>query len=102
VEVEQSVQADLLRDLFGPLPFRTPSIAPAILHWNGATVPRLAQAIYDERHMPDGTLEPGRLGILSDALLDAGADDEELIQHCRSAGPHVRGCWAVDLILGRR
>ena len=43
----------------------------------------------------------GRLPILADALLDAGCDNEELIAHCRSAGPHVRGCWAIDLILGK-
>jgi hypothetical protein len=39
--------------------------------------------------------------ILADALLDAGCDQEELLTHCRSAGPHVRGCWAIDLILGK-
>jgi hypothetical protein len=51
--------------------------------------------------MPARTLDPTRLAILADALLDAGCDAEELIQHCRSAGPHVRGCWAVDLLLGK-
>jgi hypothetical protein len=39
--------------------------------------------------------------ILADALLDAGADDEELLAHLRSSGLHVRGCFALDLILGR-
>jgi hypothetical protein len=33
-------------------------------------------------------------------LLDAGCEDEALMEHCRSEGPHVRGCWAVDLLLG--
>jgi hypothetical protein len=42
-----------------------------------------------------------RLPILADALLDAGCDDEELIQHCRTEGPHVRGCWVIDLILSK-
>jgi hypothetical protein len=51
--------------------------------------------------MPEGTLDSARLAILSDALLDAGCDNEELIAHCRSPEPHVRGCWAVDLILGK-
>jgi hypothetical protein len=37
----------------------------------------------------------------ADALLDAGADDEALVGHCRAGGEHVRGCWAVDLILGK-
>jgi hypothetical protein len=54
----------------------------------------LAQAIYDERAFD-------RLPILADALLDAGCDNEELLAHLRSEGPHVRGCWAVDLILGK-
>jgi hypothetical protein len=69
-------------------------IDPAVLAWNDATVPRLARAIYEDRGF-------GRLPLLGDALLDAGCDDEELIRHCRSGGPHVRGCWAVDLILGK-
>ena len=65
------------------------------------TVPRIAQATYEERRMPEGTLDTSRLPILADALLDAGCDDEELIAHCRQPGPHVRRCWAIDLILGK-
>jgi hypothetical protein len=42
-----------------------------------------------------------RLPILADALMDAGCDSEEVIDHCRSDGPHVRGCWVVDLLTGR-
>jgi hypothetical protein len=53
------------------------------------------------RSLPEGTLDSGRLAILSDALLDAGCDNEELIAHCRSPGPHVRGCWALDQILDK-
>jgi hypothetical protein len=91
----------LLRDIFGN-PFRPPSPVPAVvLAWNGGTVRRLAEFLYAERGMPEGTLDTARLAILGDALLDAGCDNEELIQHCRSTGPHVRGCWAVDLILGK-
>jgi hypothetical protein len=90
-----------LHDLFGN-PFRPSApLTPAVLNWNDATVPRIAQSIYDARRLPAGTLDTGHLAILADALLDAGCDDEELIQHCRSAGPHVRGCWAVDAILGK-
>lgn len=48
-----------------------------------------------------GRLDPVRLGVLSDALLDDGCNDEGLLGHLRSPGPHVRGCWALDLILGR-
>jgi hypothetical protein len=91
----------LLRDIFGN-PFRpSPPLPPAVLSWNDGTVRRIAEGVYMERRMPDGTLDTVRLAILADALLDAGCDSEELIQHCRSAGPHVRGCWAVDLILGK-
>jgi hypothetical protein len=91
----------LLRCTFGN-PFRpSPPLPPAILAWHDSTVRRLAEAIYEDRKMPEGTLNTGRLAILADAVLDAGCDNEDLIAHCRSEGPHVRGCWAVDLILGK-
>jgi hypothetical protein len=97
----QHEQLRLLRDILGN-PFRPSSpLPPAVLAWNDGTVPRIAQTIYDERRLPAGTLDTGRLAILADALLDSGCDDEELIAHCRSDGPHVRGCWAVDAILGK-
>ena len=51
--------------------------------------------------LPEGTFDTGRLAILSDALLDAGCDDEALLQHLREPGPHVRGCHGIDLILGK-
>jgi biotin carboxyl carrier protein len=91
----------LLRCIFGN-PFRpqTP-LPPAVLAWNDGTVRRLAEGIYEERQLPAGTLDAARLAILADALLDAGCDDEELIAHCRNEGPHVRGCWTIDLILGK-
>jgi hypothetical protein len=97
---QEANQARLVREIFGN-PFRPPpALSPAVLAWNDHLIPRLAQAIYDDR-LPDGTLDPGRLSILADALLDACCDDEELLQHFRSPGPHVRGCWAVDAVLGR-
>ena len=43
-----------------------------------------------------------RLPILADALEDAGCTDQAILDHCRGAGPHVRGCWVVDLILGKQ
>jgi hypothetical protein len=98
---ERVALSDLFRCIFGN-PFR-PSrpLPPAVLTWNDRSVPRLAQAIYEDRKMPGGTFDTGRLAILADALLDAGCDDEALMAHCRGDGPHVRGCWAVDLILGK-
>jgi hypothetical protein len=63
-------------------------------NWRTSTVLALAQGIYDERAFD-------RLPILADALEDAGCDNEEMLAHCRGAGPHARGCWVVDLVLGK-
>jgi hypothetical protein len=99
---EREEQSRLLRDMVGPLPFRLPPlVAPAWLTWNGSTVGRLAEAAYQERELPGGTLDPDRLAVLADALEEAGCADAELLGHLRSTGPHVRGCFAVDAILGR-
>jgi hypothetical protein len=65
-----------------------------MLGWNDATIPKIARGIYEERAFD-------RLPVLHDALLDAGCDDEAILAHCRGAGPHVRGCWVIDLILGK-
>jgi hypothetical protein len=90
----------LLRDIFVS-PFHPgPALPAAVLAYSDHLVPRLAQSIYDDRRLPEGTLDSGRLAILADALLDAGADTEELLSHLRSEGPHYRGCWGVDLVLG--
>jgi hypothetical protein len=97
---EYAQQAGLLRDLFGN-PFRLVTLSPAILTWNDSTVIRLAQAAYDERHLPAGTLDSGRLAVLADALEEAGCSDADILGHLRGPGPHVRGCWAVDLCLGK-
>jgi hypothetical protein len=95
-------QADILRDLFGPFLFRPVVIDPSWCHWNDGTVMRIAQAIYEDRYRPEGTLDQGRLSVLADALLDAGCDNEEIIAHCRQQGSvHVRGCWLIDLLLNK-
>ncbi len=118
----------LVREIFGN-PFRPSTLARGacdhckgygcrkcnpVLAWNDGCVRKIAQGIYEDRAF-------NRLGILADALLDAGCDDEELIRHCRGEelipqpatgnpplawygplrGPHVRGCWCLDLLLGR-
>jgi len=83
-----------LRDIFGN-PFRPVTVNPGWLAWNDGTVPRIAQAIYDERAFD-------RMTILADALEDAGCTDQDILGHCRSGGEHVRGgCWVVDLLLGK-
>jgi hypothetical protein len=90
---DQGLLADrvkLVRDIFGN-PFRPASVDP---RWLAASVLDLARVIYDERAFD-------RLPILADALMDAGCDTEEILNHCRGDGPHVRGCWVVDLILGK-
>jgi hypothetical protein len=97
---ELAMQASFLRDIFGN-PFRPVSLAHSVLAWNDATVVRLAQAAYDEREMPEGTLDNGRLAVLADALEEAGCMDPDILSHCRSGGEHVRGCWVVDFVLGK-
>jgi len=91
----------LLRDLFGPLPFREVRIEPAWRAWNDGAIVRLAEAAYEHREMPSGALDNARLGILADALEESGCSDLELISHLRSPGIHVRGCFAVDAVLGK-
>jgi hypothetical protein len=94
---EQAAQAALVRCICGPVLFRPlPPVAPAVLAWNGGTVGRLAAGVYEER---DFTQE--RIGVLADAAEEAGLADAELLAHLRSPGPHARGCWPVDLLLGR-
>jgi hypothetical protein len=87
--VEQAAQAGLVRDCFGN-PFRPVTLDPS---WLTSTVVSLAEGIYADRAFD-------RLPILADALQDAGCDNPEVLDHCRAPGPHVRGCWVVDLILG--
>ena len=83
---------DLL-DIFGN-PFRPARTHEDWLRWNDGCLVRMARGIYGERRFHD-------LPILHDALLDAGCDDEEMLAHCREPAGHVRGCWVLDLLLGR-
>jgi hypothetical protein len=102
VQAERDTQAALLRCIFGN-PFRAaPAIDPAWVAWNDGTVKKLAQAVYEQRALPQGTLDSARLAVLADALEEAGCSDEEILGHIRGPGPHVRGCWVVDLLLGKR
>ncbi len=90
---ERKKQLDLRRDIFVD-PFHPLTLDPSCLAWNDAAIPKMAQAIYDDRAFD-------RLPILADALEDAGCDDPDILAHCRSGGEHVRGCWVVDLLLGK-
>ena len=40
--------------------------------------------------------------ILADVLQDADCTSDDTLNHCRGPGPHVRGCWVVDLVLGKK
>jgi hypothetical protein len=83
----------VIRDVIGN-PFRPAVLDPAWLTWHDGAVRKMAQAIYDERRFGD-------LPILADALEDAGCADAAILAHCRETGEHVRGCWVVDLLLGK-
>ena len=94
---ESKSQSCLVRDIFGN-PFRPVKIHPS---WLTPPVMTLARGVCDERLLPTGHLDPDRLAVLSDALEEAGCDDADILEHLRSPGPHVRGCWVVDLLTGR-
>jgi hypothetical protein len=95
----EAMQCDLLRDIFGN-PFHPSTLDSAWLTWNDAAVVRLAQTAYEDRQLPAGTLDNCRLAVLADALEEAGCTDADILGHLRGPGPHVRGCWPVDLCLG--
>lgn len=80
----------LLACIFGN-PFRPVVFKP---EWRTSTVVAIARSMYDSRDFSP-------MPVLADALQDAGCENEDILNHCRSGGPHVRGCWVVDLILGK-
>lgn len=84
----------ILREIVGN-PFRpSPHISVAWLAWNDRAISKIAQGIYKDRAFD-------RLPILGDALEEAGCSDVDLLEHCRRTGGHRRGCWLVDLVLGK-
>jgi hypothetical protein len=93
----RAARADLLRDIFGT-PQRP---VPRLVGWRNQDVLTLAQAAI-ERPLPTGRLDTARLAILADALEEAGCNRADVLEHLRHPGDHVRGCWAVDLVLARR
>jgi hypothetical protein len=88
---ERKAQADLLRCLLHTPLGRPLAFEPGWLGWNGDVVRRLAESMYEQRAFE-------RLGVLADALEEAGCADPEVLGHCRGPGPHARGCWVVDLL----
>jgi hypothetical protein len=91
--VESRGQADLLRDLVGN-PFRPVAFDPDWLRWNGGIIATLVDSIYEARLSQE-------MLLLGDALEDAGCTDPQVLDHCRAGGPHPRGCWLLDLLLGK-
>jgi hypothetical protein len=90
VVAEQAHQACLLRDIFGN-PFLPITFPPS---WRTPTVIALAQQMYESRDF-------SAMPVLADALQEAGYDNEDILNHCRQPGTHVRGCWVVDLVLNK-
>src|SRR5262249_25639466 len=98
LNAEGEAQNELCRDLASDLS-RSVVIDPA---WRTPDVVALAEAAYQERSLPSGELDRQRLAVLGDALEEAGCDEAELLEHLREPGVHVRGCWCVDLLTGRK
>ena len=89
-EQDKRDELQLLRDIFGN-PFRPVAFDAA---WRTDTAVSLARGMYESRDF-------GAMPILADALQDAGCDSDDVLDHCRGPEPHVRGCWVVDLVLGK-
>jgi hypothetical protein len=89
-EADRLWHISLLRDIFGN-PFRPAAIDPA---WLAPGVVKLARRSYEDRAFD-------RMAELADALEEAGCHDADILGHCRQPGEHVRGCWVIDLILGK-
>jgi hypothetical protein len=83
--IEAQAQCNLVRDIFGAVPVDPTWLTPGVLD--------LARTIYECR-------EFHQLPVLAEALKDAGCSDGELLAHCREKEVHVRGCWAIDVLLG--
>jgi hypothetical protein len=88
---QEQAQADLLRCVFGPRPVGRRAVE---VSWRTATVLAFARHVYDAR-------DSGGLPVLADALEEAGCDDRELLAHLRGGGPHCRGCFVLDALLGK-
>src|SRR5262249_20901319 len=90
MEGESSAQSDLLRDIIDN-PFRPITLDPTC---RTQAVVQLAKSLYEGRHFED-------MPVLADALEEAGCTNPAILGHCRGPGPHVRGCWVLDLVLGK-
>jgi len=88
---ESAAHCDIIRDIFGN-PYRKVNFHK---QWRTDTAVALAKQMYDSRDF-------SAMPILADALQDAGCDNDDILNHCRDPKQvHVRGCWVVDLVMGR-
>jgi hypothetical protein len=92
-EVQMAVLAEVFREVITP-PWRSMKCEASWKAWEGGVIVAMASAVYDE-----GAFD--RLPILADALEEAGCADEAILSHLRGPGSHARGCWAIDLLLGK-
>jgi hypothetical protein len=98
----QMERAALFRCIFGN-PFRPPKLDPSWLTWNSGTIATAAASAYEERELPSGHLDNTRLAVIADMLEEAGCTDTAFLSHLREPeAVHVRGCFALDLILGKK
>src|SRR5262249_35659739 len=93
VAIGSGLVIELCDELFGN-PFRPVHVNPSWLAWNGGMVSSMAKAVYEEQRFDE-------LPIMADALEDAGCDNADILAHCRGGSEHARGCWVVDLLLGK-
>jgi hypothetical protein len=94
--LEMILQCNLLREILGN-PFRPVKTEPS---WLTETVLSLATVAYEERSLSSGELDNSRLAIIADSLQEAGCTNADILEHLRSNGVHIRGCWVLDLIRG--
>jgi hypothetical protein len=87
---ERGRQLALIRDIIGN-PFRPAEIA---VDWGSPAVQHLVERIYNDEAFSE-------MPALADALEAADCRDAEILTHCRSGGPHVRGYWVVDRLLAK-
>jgi hypothetical protein len=91
---EERAQRLLLREIFHN-PFRPASLSPGWGVWDAGAVRSIAQGVYEE-----GAFD--QLPVLADALEEAGYADPRILDHLRGPASHVRGCWVLDLVLGKK
>jgi hypothetical protein len=87
---EEVAQCHLFRDIFGN-PFHPVAFDPS---WQTSSAVGLARAMYESRDF-------AAMPVLADALEEAGCENANILAHCRGDGPHARGCWVADLVLGK-